>query len=275
MKICFNEATTLKNSNLERDLELCEKYGYDLIEIRNDKLKEYLKDHSLSDLAKFFQTHNIKPYAFNAIEFINFRTYEDYGKIKEELEFLCKVGEEINCFKTVVVPSFDIGEYTRRQIQEETVKVLRELGEIAERYNMVLAFEFVGYPNCSVNTLGQAYSIVEEVRRENVGLVIDCFHFHAMNSRLEDLRKVDPKKIFILHIDDCEDLPPGQLRDKHRLLPGEGAIDLDSILLTLKGIGYDEMVSVELFRPEYWDWEAEELIKVAKEKTESIVRKYF
>ena len=48
MKLCFNEATTLENSNLKQDLELCEKHGYDYIEIRTmDKLPEYLKDHSL------------------------------------------------------------------------------------------------------------------------------------------------------------------------------------------------------------------------------------
>ena len=44
---------------------------------------------------------------------------------------------------------------------------------------------------------------------------------------------------------------------------------------TLKEIGYDEMVSVELFRPEYWDWDIEETIKVAKEKTVNLVKRYF
>ncbi|MBZ4645520.1 MAG: Xylose isomerase protein barrel [Clostridia bacterium] len=106
-------------------------------------------------------------------------------------------------------------------------------------------------------------------------MVLDCFHFHAMGSRLEDLQKADAKKIFIFHIDDAEDLPVGALRDHQRLWPGEGAIDLDSILKTLKEIGYNEMVSVELFRPEYWDWDIEEAIKVGKQKTETIVGKYF
>jgi len=101
------------------------------------------------------------------------------------------------------------------------------------------------------------------------------FHFHAMNSRIEDLKAVNPRKIFILHIDDSEDLPVGALRDNNRLWPGEGAVDLPGILKTLKEIGYDEMVSVELFRPEYWDWDIEKTIKTGKEKTEELVGRYF
>lgn len=116
---------------------------------------------------------------------------------------------------------------------------------------MSLAFEFVGYPNCSVNTFGQAYEIVKAADRKNVGIVLDCFHFHAMGSRFEDLEAADAKKIFILHLDDSEDLPVGAARDNNRLMPGEGAVDLKRILSTLKRLGYDSMVSIELFRPEY------------------------
>jgi 2-keto-myo-inositol isomerase len=144
-----------------------------------------------------------------------------------------------------------------------------------QRLKTALAFEFVGYPNCSVNTFGQAYDIVQAADRDNVGIVLDCFHFHAMNSRLEDLRQADPNKIFVFHIDDCEDLPVGALRDHHRVWPGHGCVDLDAILGTLKEIGYREMVSVELFRPEYWDWDIERTIRTGIETTESIIRSYF
>ncbi|WP_094548429.1 sugar phosphate isomerase/epimerase family protein [Petroclostridium xylanilyticum] len=275
MKVCFNQATTMKNSTLEKDLLFCEKHGYELIEIRLDKLREYLKDHTTDDLVTFFNNSRIKPFAFNALEFITFRDEEGYKQVKDDLKFLCEVGKKINCKKIVAVPTFDIGDYTKSQIKEESIRALNDLADIAEPYGVKLAYEFVGYPNCSVNTFGQTYDIVKAVDRENVGMVLDCFHFHAMGSRLEDLQKADAKKIFIFHIDDAEDLPVGALRDHQRLWPGEGAIDLDSILKTLKDIGYSEMVSVELFRPEYWDWDIEEAIKVGKQKTEAIVGKYF
>lgn len=275
MKICFNEATTMKYSTLEKDLEFCEKFGYDLIEIRLDKLKDYLVDHTVEDLVEFFNNSKLKPFAFNALEFITFRDVEGYQQIKEDLNYLCQVGEKINCKKIVVVPTFDIGGYSKQEIKEESIRVLNELADMAESFNVKLAYEFVGYPNCSVNTFGQTYDIIQAVDRENVGMVLDCFHFHAMGSRIEDLKKADPNKIFIFHIDDSEDLPVGALRDDKRLWPGEGAIDLDAILSTLKEIGYNHMVSVELFRPEYWEWEVDKTIKVGKESTEAVVSKYF
>ncbi|MBO8163522.1 MAG: sugar phosphate isomerase/epimerase [Brevibacillus sp.] len=275
MKIAFNQATTMKHSTLKKDLELCEKHGYAYIEIRLDKLKDYLKDNTVEDLKSFFDKSRIKPYAFNALEFINFRDEAGCQQILDDLQFLCRIGDVIHCKTIVVVPSFDIGDFTKTQIKEETVKVLHELANLAEPFGVRLALEFCGYPNCSINTFGQAYEIVTEVNRENVGMVLDCFHFHAMNSRINDLQNADPGKIFVFHIDDCEDLPVGALRDHHRVWPGEGAVDLDGILRTLQEIGYQEMVSIELFRPEYWEWDVEKAIKAGKETTEKAVRKFF
>ncbi|EGO63020.1 sugar phosphate isomerase/epimerase family protein [Acetonema longum] len=275
MKICFNQATTMKKSTLEKDLELCEKYGYDLIEIRLDQLENYLKRHTVDELAAFFHKSKIKPYAFNALEFITFRDAAGYQEIKKNLRFLCETGEKIHCKKIVVVPTFDVGNYTKDRIKEESMRALNDLADFAEQYGVKLAYEFVGYPNCSVNTFGQTYDIIKTLNRDSVGMVLDCFHFHAMGSKIEDLQQADGQKIFIFHIDDAEDLPVGALRDSNRLWPGEGAVDLNAVLGTLKKIGYSEMVSVELFRPEYWDWDIEQTIKVGKEKTESVVGKYF
>lgn len=273
MEICFNQATTMKHSSLEKDLVLCEKYGYDLIEIRIDKLKEYLNKYPLELLEDFFKSKNIKPYAFNALEFVTFRNNNDYSMILKDMEFLFSVGEKINCRKIVVVPTFDVGEYTRKEIKDESVRVLNDLGKRAKNYDFKLAFEFVGYPNCSVNTLFQAYKIVSEVNRDNVGLVLDCFHFHAMNSKLEDLEKVNADKIFIFHINDSMDIPPGALRDKHRVWPGDGVIDLKKILGTIRKAGYNKMASIELFNEDYWEWDIEKVIKTGKEKIEAIVAK--
>jgi len=110
---------------------------------------------------------------------------------------------------------------------------------------------------------------------DNVGLVVDTFHFYLGNSSLESLQKVDPEKIFIFHINDSEDLPRNELQDKNRLLPGKGIIPLREIARGLQGIGYNKMVSVELFRPEYWEWDPEKLVKEARQTTMAVLKGLF
>ncbi|MBG9810423.1 isomerase [Bacillus endophyticus] len=276
MKLCFNEATTLENSNLMKDLEYCNKHGYDYIEIRTmDKLPEYLENHSIDDLATFFKTNHIKPLALNALVFFNNRTEEEYKRIIEEFKGMLETAQKIGAQYIVAVPLVTEQKILKDEIKDSCVKVLNELSKMAEPFGVKIAVEFVGHPQCTVNTFDQAYDIVQTVNRDNVGLVFDCFHFHAMGSNLEDFRKADINKIFIVHIDDTEDFPIGFLTDEDRVWPGLGAIDLDDIFSILKEKGYDDAVSVELFRPEYYKLDAEQAIKTAKDTTIKAVSKHY
>lgn len=276
MKLCYNQATTLENSNLVKDLELCEKYGYDYIEIRTeDKLPEYLETHTLEDLKNYFETHHIKPLALNALIYFNNRDEQGHQVIVAEFKDMLEKGKVIGVEYIVAVPYFTQEKILKEDIKKSAVEVLTELSDLAEPYGIKIALEFCGHPQCTINTFGQAYDIVETVNRENVGLVLDAFHFHAMGSRKEDLLNADVSKIFILHMDDVEDFPVGFLTDEDRVWPGKGVIDLDFILSTLKEKGYSGVASVELFRPEYYQLDAEEVIKTAKETTVDVVSKYF
>ncbi|QCR30631.1 2-keto-myo-inositol isomerase [Priestia megaterium] len=276
MKLCFNEATTLENSNLLKDLEYCNKHGYDYIEIRTmDKLPEYLDNNSIDDLAAYFNANHIKPLALNALVFFNNRSGEEYKEILSEFKNMLETAQKIGAKYIVAVPLVTEQKILKTDIKESCVQVLNELSELAEPYGVKIAVEFVGHPQCTVNTFGQAYDIVQAVNRENVGLVFDCFHFHAMGSELKDLEEADISKIFIVHIDDTEDFPIGFLTDEDRVWPGLGVIDLDSLFSILKEKGYEGTVSVELFRPEYYQLDAEEVIKTAKDTTIEVVSKYY
>lgn len=275
MQIGFNEATTMKRSDLVTDLALADEAGFDGIEIRIDKLQHYLQSHRLADLKRALSSLRIRPWTFNALESVTFRDKDSHHRLLADCRTVCEAGQAIGCDTIIVVPSSDVGDHTLSDIHQETTRVLRELAQVAEIYAMRLAFEFIGYPNCSVNTFAQAYDIVSAVDADNVGLTLDCFHFHAMNSRLEDLRAAEARRIFMVHLDDCEPYPPGYLRDVHRLFPGLGIINLTGILTTLQAIGYDGPCSVETFRPEYWDADVEETIKRAKETATAVVAQVF
>lgn len=276
MKLGFNEATTIGNSTLAQDLVIGEKLGYDYIEIRTmDKLPEYLKTHTVDDLANFFKTSKIKPLAFNTLYPVTFNDAAGEQKIVDDLKYMIEVGNKIDCKIIIGVCNWDQGIKTKAEIKAETVRMYQKLADIAAPHGVKLCIEFCGAPVHTVNTFEQAMEIAEACNRDNVGVTLDCYHFHAMNSKMAALEACDVNKVFIVHLDDAEDLPVGQGSDENRLWPGDGAVDLDGILGTLAKKGYTGAISVELFRPEYYKLPAEECLTIAKQKSAAVVSRHF
>ncbi len=270
MKIALNGATTM-HADLETDIKAAAEAGFDLIEIWAAKLREFLKSRNVADLKNLLKENNIEPYSINSIEHITFRNEKDYEKIKSETEEFSKIASEIGCPYVVVVPGKLPEGATKEEIVEESVRVLNELGDIAEKYDVSLAFEFLGQADCSVQTLDFCSEIVEKVNRENIGNVLDTFHFYAGNSTFEAIEQMKPEKLFIFHINDAEDLPKEKLTDAHRLYPGMGILPIVEIKKRFDKIGYDKMVSIEIFRPEYWSENPFEVAKKAKDATEKVL----
>jgi 2-keto-myo-inositol isomerase len=271
MKLSLNGATTMK-ADLATDVRAAAAAGFDYLEIWAAKLREFLKTHSTSDLKGLFAESGVKPLSINSIEHITLRDAPGHAQIKAECEELAALAEAIGCPYIVVVPGkLPPGGLSSYEVIEKSVGVLRELASIAERHGVALAFEFLGQTDCSVQTLELADEIVEKVNRRNIGLVIDSFHFHAGGSTVKMIDELDPKRLFIFHINDAEDLPRDRLTDAHRLLPGLGILPLREIIAAFKRIGYDGVASVEIFRPEYWERDPFELAREAKAAVEAIV----
>lgn len=266
LKLGFNEATCKQNSSVERDLELCEKYGYDYIELRLDMLKEYFKTHTIDDLKAFFAKSRLKPFAFNSIEDINFNTPAQWEKLVQLFTFGCEVAQAIGNPYMIVVTTMgpDMDRKTEQEVFEDSVKVLNQLADIAEPYGVCCSFEPIGDRRWCCNSLRQAWEIVQAVNRDSVGLTVDCINFY-MHDKCADLgyiRKIPKEKLFVYHINDCEDLPLRVLDHCHRIMPGKGCIPVAEISKAVMDTGYGGPVCLELFRPEYWNMDAEEVIKM-------------
>jgi 2-keto-myo-inositol isomerase len=270
MKIALNGATTM-HADLETDIRAAGEAGYDLVEIWAAKLRTFLESRPISELKAILTASSVEAYSINSIEHITFRTQEDYELIKAECGELSAVASELACPYIVVVPGKLPEGATEEQIIDESVRVLNELADIAEPRGVSLAFEFLGQIDCSVQTLDLAKTIVEKVNRPGVGLVIDTFHFYAGGSSFEAIDSLDSSKLFIFHINDAEDLPRENLTDAHRLYPGEGILPITQMKEHFDKIGYDRMVSIEIFRPEYWGHDPFEVARKAKAATEKVL----
>jgi 2-keto-myo-inositol isomerase len=277
MRIAFNEGTALKcrGQSLIADLEACEKHGFDYIEIRADCLKDYLKSHTLDELAVWFSNHRLKPWAYNTLEFFNLRDETGRKEINAEIDFLIKTAETINMRMINTVPSFNVGSVSVGEIKEDAVQTLRRIADKLAPYDMSLSVEFCGLPGCSISQFGTAWDIIKTTERPNIGITFDTFQFHAMDSRWEDLEKAKGEKIFVFHINDYEDLPIGSFQDHLRLWPGDGCLDHVRAFTILKKIGFDGICTIETFRPEYFELSHDENVRIAKEKTLDMVSKYY
>jgi 2-keto-myo-inositol isomerase len=274
MKLAFHGATTM-TSDLETDIVVTARAGFKALEVWAAKMDRYLTVYSLSDLKALFVDHGIVPLALNSIEFIAFREGE-YALVQARLHEMGRIAQAIGCPTVVVVPSpLPDREMPWAHVVTEYVRVLRDLSDIASQYDIRLSFEFLGFGWCSVRTPRAAFEIVQKCDRDNVGMTIDAAHFYAGGGLLSELAHLDPERIFAFHLDDLEDTPKEAISDATRLLPGLGVVPLDNICAQLKQLGYDGSCAIELFRPEYWDWDPQELAIKAREAALNILTPYF
>src|SRR5699024_1466786 len=276
MRLGLNGSTT-DQCNLQEDLIVAETAGFDIVEPRTYKINTFLETNTVEDLNNLFEDSNVKPYAINAIEFFNLKTTkEEEEKVFQETEYWCKIAKTIGCPYVIAVPSEMNKEMKESEIKRDTIEMLLQMSDIASEYNVNLALEFIGFNSFSIRNLSLANEIVEAVNRSNIGLVIDTYHFYLGNSSVESIEEVNKDNIFIFHINDAENLPKKDLIEANRIFPGLGVIPLDSIGEALHKIGYKEMTSLELFRPEYWKMEkqhlADEAFKHVKKSTDSMFK---
>lgn len=276
MYISYNEACGLGCSTLEKDLELCEKEGFDYIEIRFDLLMDYLKTHTVDQLAEYFTNHHIKPHAFNALYlYPEFLREDDDPKRRTfllgQFLFACDIGKRIGNHHMIVVPPFlDEPNYVPFPGAEEEknnncIRMLRELGPIAKQYDMNLCFELVGFPRSSVRNLENAKKIVEAVNMDNVGYVMDAYNIYLYNGQneYEPMKSVERDKIFAVHLNSADDMPERERTQEKRCFVDQGVVDTDKFLNVLKEIGYEGMCSIETFRPQHWEMTPEWVVENA------------
>ncbi|MBV9210840.1 MAG: sugar phosphate isomerase/epimerase, partial [Acidobacteria bacterium] len=153
MRLALNGATTMR-ADLATDISAASRAGFDCLEIWAAKLRKFLASNSAKDLKEMLSEQGLEPYSINSIEHITFRDEASRQNLFNECEELCRVAADIGCPYLVVVPSpTPTTGASREEITQESARVLAELAAIAERYDVSLAFEFLGQSNCSVQTL--------------------------------------------------------------------------------------------------------------------------
>lgn len=285
MKIGFNEGCNrfCAGQSVLEDVGLCEKYGFDYIDVQSECLDRDLAagKYTLEDLADAFRKSKVKMLSYNALCGFNMKQGAEREAVMAELDEIIRRCDLLNCKSIVVVPTQNLDRpATLDEIRADAVEVLREMLKKTEPHGIRLSLEFCGCPNMTINRFEDAYAIAEEVDSPLVGVTLDEYHFHAMASGWDALEKADGKKIFVWHLNGMENMPCGASynTDEIRLWPGlpGDCLDHKRCADTLKKIGYQgDACTIEVFRPEYYKLTSEENIRTAAEATRAHVARYW
>ena len=95
--------------------------------------------------------------------------------------------------------------------------------------------------------MNEILELIREIDQDNVGLLLDSWHWYTSYGTLDDIRNLRSKgvEVIYVHMNDAPaGIPVDEQMDFVREVPGEtGVIDLVGFLKGLKEVGYDGPVT--------------------------------
>lgn len=118
--------------------------------------------------------------------------------------------------------------------------------DLAAQYGLSVELEYV--PISAVKNLAGVVNVLNVVNRQNAGILVDIHHFHRAGDNPEDLARLPRRWFHMVHLCDAKAEIPANLDEMKHILredrdyPGEGGIDIKSILANIPQVPY----SIEL-----------------------------
>ena len=256
----LNPATAGSGLALPDYVALAKNHGFSAIEFSIGEAAELVKNTSFDNVASLFNESKILPITFNLP--LEWREDEDtFESGLSELKSLAKLAQDLGSSRCITYVLPDNGE-PLAEYSSRSIRRFQQIGKVLEDQGVRFGLEFIGPSHFRTDSqnawfydIPGALHVVGQVENgaelENIGLLVDCFHWYTSGGTMMDLASIPLEKIVHVHINDAPDLPAGMQNDAVRLLPGaSGTIDIVGFLGTLGALGYDGPVAVETFSEE-------------------------
>jgi sugar phosphate isomerase/epimerase len=267
--ICLDTAT-IRPASLKEKVSIAAEVGYDGIEPWDSELEEFEKNGgNLKALGAEIKKLGLKVPSviglWNAIP----GTMPEFQLSLKETRRRMRMAHDIGAEHIQTIPNTLPENYNQKWVAER----YRDIIEIGmKEFNIKPALVFVKY--FTIKTLGQAVGIAMDANHPNALVIPDVYHMYISGGGFEGLKMLKGDAIAIFQFNDAPNTPAFKdLKDEHRVYPGDGILPLTSIFKDLKATGYKGFISLEMYNPNYYK---EDLLQVAKtglRKTLEVLKK--
>jgi sugar phosphate isomerase/epimerase len=199
---------------------------------------------------------------------------EGMSKLDEAARFSSVLG----CprMSTWLMPSSELPKAEQRKIYLDR---FRAISEVLAKHGVRLGLENVSpvhlrkrFANEFIYRTDEMLAFAKECG-PNVGLLLDSWHWHHAEGTARDILDAGKQRIVHVQAADAPKLPPEEIKDNERLMPGEGVIDWNVFFGALKKIGYADGVSPEVFGRGLKDMPPADGAKLGLNTTTAVMRK--
>ncbi|MEL6251816.1 MAG: sugar phosphate isomerase/epimerase family protein [Bacteroidota bacterium] len=141
-------------------------------------------------------------------------------------------------------------------------KRIKEISNILGHHGVRFGLEYVGPKTLMsrdkyafIRTMAELKELIDAVDEENLGFILDSFHWFCAGESAADILSLENKDIVAVDLNDARAGISADMQiDGKRELPGAtGEIDLKTFLQALSQLGYDGPVRAEPFNQILWD----------------------
>ena len=271
-RYCFNTSTIRgQKLPLVDIVEIVSKAGYHAIEPWIDEIEHYRQaGGSLKDLDKRLKDRGIS--VESGIGFAAWIVDDDAQRAKgleqakRDMDLLAQIGGKH--LAAPPVGATDIAHFDLRKAAER----FRALMEVGDQAGVVPMAEVWGFSK-TMQTLGEAAMVAIGSDHPKACILPDIYHLYKGGSGFNGLKLLSSAAVHVFHLNDYPAQPPREtITDADRVYPGDGNAPLAQVFRELKAIGYNGVLSIELFNPAYYAQDAFTVAKTALEKLRRAVQ---
>ncbi len=272
MKLTLHGQVTL-HSNILSDVRIAREAGYEALEVHTDKLLRFLDaGRPPEELRDALAKYRIKAAAIDIIGGIEATGSRERKALLAQTEQLCGVAVTIGAPTIQVNPFSGLDGLPIEDIIRITAQNLKEIAGIGANHG--IRFQIEGAAWTPIHSLHDCLWLMEATDRENVGLVIDFWHFWASRGATpEEIAALDASIIYGVHLCDGFRPEPGapwvDERELRGVLPGEGNLPVRGWMDAIRATGFDGYLSGEFLNQAYWERDHLEVAVRMRERMEA------
>ncbi|MFI4862473.1 MAG: sugar phosphate isomerase/epimerase family protein [Phycisphaerales bacterium JB063] len=269
--ICLDSAT-IRPSPFEAKIRIAAAAGYDAIEPWEGELHEYEQQGgNLQDLGKRIRDAGMFVPSVIGLWGSLPPTREQFDASLEATRRRMRQASDLGAEFVQLVPQ--PARAWRDFDPKWAADRYRELLEIGiNDYNIKPAVVFVEFLEGS-RRMGQAAAIAIDANHPDATIIPDVYHMHIADSGFNGIKHLNGDFFAIFQFNDAPANPPKeQLKDEHRVYPGDGILPLTDILRDLKATGFSRCISLELYNPTYWEQDHLTVAQTGLEKTLNVIQ---